>query len=153
MVRQELLVGALRDKVMGAVPRDAEHVRAYHVVVASEQEAQQIERKLGAGGKIGPIARAESLDNSTRGDDGDLGWFAQGTDTIVWPEVETAAFALQPGEISPIIKSPIGFHLIKVTARETRPLSESELIVLQRKALERWMAGLEKAATIETFLP
>jgi parvulin-like peptidyl-prolyl isomerase len=152
VVRQELTVGALRDRVLGAVPREAEHVRAYHVVVASEQEALQIERKLGAGGKIGPIARAQSIDASTRSDDGDLGWFALGTDTILWPEVENAAFALQPGETSPIIKSPVGFHLIRVTAREVRPLGENELIALQRKALEQWMSRLEQAAKIERFI-
>jgi parvulin-like peptidyl-prolyl isomerase len=152
VVRQELTVGALRDRVLSGVPREAEHVRAYHVVVATEQEAQLIERKLGAGGKIGPIARAQSIDASTRGDDGDLGWFAFGTETILWPEVEAAAFALQPGETSPIVRSPIGFHLIRVTARETRPLGESELLALQRRALEQWMAGLEQAARIERFI-
>lgn len=152
MVRSELLGAALRDRVLAAMPREAEHVRAFHILLATEAEAQQVMTRLDAGAKLGPLAQANSIDDSTRADDGDLCWFARGTGAILWPEVEAAAFALQPGETSGIVRSPIGFHIIRVTERQLRPLSDADLAAVQQAALEKWLAQLQSQAKIEKFV-
>jgi parvulin-like peptidyl-prolyl isomerase len=66
--------------------------------------------------------------------------------------VEDAAFALQPDEVSPVVKSPIGYHLIKVAAREVRPLTEADTTHFQQNALKQWMDGLKTSAKIEKFI-
>ncbi len=152
MVRSELLGAALRDLVLAATPREAEHVRAFHILLATKAEAQQVMARLDAGAKLGPLAQASSIDDSTRADDGDLGWFARDTGAILWPEVEAAAFALQPGETSSIVQSPVGFHLIRVTERQVRPLSDTDLAAVQQAALEKWLAQLQSQAKIEKFV-
>jgi parvulin-like peptidyl-prolyl isomerase len=149
LTRQELLTAALRDKLLADMPREAEYVRAFHILVNTESEARQVLARLDAGAKVGPLARAVSVDDSTRADDGDLGWFARSTGVILWPEVEEAAFALQPGETSGIVKSPVGFHIIRVTAREMRPLTDADLAALQQKMIEDWLANLRLQARIE----
>jgi parvulin-like peptidyl-prolyl isomerase len=151
MARHDLLTNALRDRVLSTLPKQAEYLRAFHILVATEGEAQQVLAKLDGGAKFGPLARQLSIDPSTAPDEGDLDWFAQGTGTILWPEVEAAAFSLQPGETSPIVQSPVGFHVIRVTGREMRPLSEADLAALQQAELNRWLDNLLASATVERF--
>jgi parvulin-like peptidyl-prolyl isomerase len=152
LLRRELLANAVRDRVLAALPRTAEYVHAYHIVVATEREARQVLTRLQNGAKFTALAQSLSLDESTRAAGGDLGWFARDTGAVLWPEVEDAAFSLQPGETSDIVKSPIGYHIIRVTEREVRSLTEADTIHLQTVALAEWMAGLKARAQIERFV-
>lgn len=152
LLRRELLANAMRDRVLATMPRTAEYVHAYHIVVATEREARQVLTRLQNGAKFTALAQSLSLDESTRADGGDLGWFARDTGAVLWPEVEDAAFSLQPGETSDIVKSPIGYHIIRVTEREVRGLTEADTIHLQTVALAEWMAGLKARAQIERFV-
>lgn len=152
LLRRELLVNAVRDHVLATMPRTAEYVHAYHIVVATEREARRVLTQLQNGAKFTALAQSLSLDESTRADGGDLGWFARNTGAVLWPEVEDAAFGLQPGETSAIVKSPIGYHIIRVTERETRGLTEADTIHLQTVALAEWLAGLKARAQIERFI-
>lgn len=152
LLRRELLVNAVRDHVLATMPRTAEYVHAYQIVVATEREARQVLTRLQNGAKFTALAQSLSLDESTRADGGDLGWFARNTGAVLWPEVEEAAFGLQPGETSAIVKSPIGYHIIRVTERETRGLTEADTIHLQTVALAEWIAGLKARAQIERFI-
>ncbi|MCS6847884.1 MAG: SurA N-terminal domain-containing protein [Anaerolineae bacterium] len=152
LLRRELLANAMRDRVLATMPRTAEYVHAYHIVVATEREARQVLARLQNGAKFTALAQSLSLDESTRADGGDLGWFARNTGAVLWPEVEDAAFSLQPGETSEIVKSPIGYHIIRVTGREVRGLTEADTIYLQTIALAEWMAGLKARSQIERFI-
>ncbi len=151
-IRLDLMVNSVRDMVLASVPRRAEYVRAFHILVASELEAQDVAAQLNAGAKIGPLAKKVSIDPATAPDEGDLGWFAQNTGAVMWPEVEAAAFALQPGDTSPVIKSPVGFHVIQVVERENRPLTESDLATLEQRAFRAWLDNLLMKATVEIFV-
>jgi peptidyl-prolyl cis-trans isomerase C len=82
---------------------------------------------------------------------GDLGWFPQGY--LTQPDVETAAFALQPGEYSDIIKSDLGYHIIYVVARDANhPLSVDARRTLQEKKLADWLQTTIAAAQIEVTI-
>jgi len=152
LIRRELLMNALRDQVVMEMPRTAEYVHAYHIVVATEREARQILTRLQNGAQFTSLAQSLSLDDGTRAAGGDLGWFARDTGAVIWPEVEDAAFSLQPGETSDVVKSPIGYHIIRVTEREVRPLSEADTTQLQVAGLSRWIADLKARAQIERFI-
>jgi len=152
LIRRELLMNALRDRVLTELPRTAEYVHAYHIVVATEREARQILTRLQNGAQFTSLAQSLSLDEGTRAAGGDLGWFARNTGTVLWPEVEDAAFSLQPGETSDVIKSPIGYHIIRVTEREVRGLNEADTAHLQTAALGKWIADLKARAQIERFI-
>lgn len=150
-LRYDLLVNAVRDRALADLPRTAEYVHAYHILLRTEAEARRVLAQLQNGARFSALAQSLSIDDSTRPAGGDLGWFTRNGQTIVWPEVEDAAFTLQPGEISGIVKSPVGFHIIKVVAREVRPYTEADLAHAQAVALAEWVEQLKARATIVRF--
>jgi peptidyl-prolyl cis-trans isomerase C len=84
-------------------------VHCAHILVKTEKEANTILEKLKKGEKFGNIAKQVSLcPSKKRG--GDLGTFSRGK---MVKEFEKAAFALQKGQISPIVKTKFGYHIIK----------------------------------------
>ncbi|HEC36557.1 MAG TPA: post-translocation molecular chaperone, partial [Anaerolineae bacterium] len=69
---------------------------------------------------------------------------------LLAPEIEEMAFSLQPGQISPVIESSFGFHIIQVIEREPdRPLNPENLQLLRDQAVQEWLEALWAQATIE----
>jgi peptidyl-prolyl cis-trans isomerase C len=84
-------------------------VHCAHVLVKTEQEAKIVIERLNKGEKFANIAKEMSLCSSgKRG--GDLGTFTRGK---MVKEFETAAFVLQKGQTSPMVKTKFGYHIIK----------------------------------------
>jgi len=84
-------------------------VHCAHILIKTEQEAKAVLERLKKGEKFASIAKEVSLcPSGKRG--GDLGTFGRGK---MVKEFETAAFALKKGEISPIVKTKFGYHIIK----------------------------------------
>ncbi|HEY3288610.1 MAG TPA: peptidylprolyl isomerase [Anaerolineae bacterium] len=151
-IRSELVASAMRDRIVEQLPRTADYVHAYHIVVATDAAAQSVLARLKAGAKFTALAQTTSIDVSTRNDGGDLGWFTQGTGTLLWSEVEDAAFALKAGQLSAVVHSPIGYHIIKVVERQTRALTPEDTAYLQQAAIEQWINKLRTNARIEKYI-
>jgi peptidyl-prolyl cis-trans isomerase C len=84
-------------------------VHCAHILVKTEQEAKNVLERLGKGEKFANIAKETSLcPSGKRG--GDLGTFVRGK---MVKEFETAAFALQKGQNSAIVKTKFGYHVIR----------------------------------------
>jgi foldase protein PrsA len=84
-------------------------VHCAHILVKTEKEAQNILERLKREEKFANIAKEVSLcPSKKRG--GDLGTFSRGQ---MVKEFEVAAFSLQKGEISPVVKTKFGYHIIK----------------------------------------
>jgi len=84
-------------------------VHAAHVLVKTEKEANAVLERLNKGEKFANIAKEVSLcPSKKRG--GDLGTFGRGK---MVKEFEEAAFALQKGQTSSIVKTKFGYHIIK----------------------------------------
>jgi parvulin-like peptidyl-prolyl isomerase len=146
-----------RDRM--AIP---ESVRAAHIIKNVDQtnpeeaalaSIRAAEEKIKAGESFDKVAD-ELSDCPGRG--GDLGWFPRGE---MVPEFDAVVFALKPGEISPIFRTPFGFHIAKVfdhkpermaTFEEARPQIERHLLTEKHhKALERLCDYLRARATVE----
>jgi foldase protein PrsA len=78
--------------------------------VKTQKEAQSILARLSKGEKFSNIAKETSLDPGSGKRGGDLGWFSRGK---MVKEFEQAAFALQKGQTSPIVKTQFGYHVIR----------------------------------------
>jgi len=91
-----------------------DEVTASHILVEDEATAKDILAKLQAGEKFEDLAKQNSIDTSNKDNGGSLGTFGKGQ---MVKEFEDAAFALKPGEISDVVKTDFGFHIIKVTEK------------------------------------
>lgn len=87
-------------------------VRASHILCNSKEDALKFLEKIENGASFEDIARENSLDQASAAVGGDIGEFGKGD---LNPSFENAVFNLKVGEISEIIKTDIGYHIIKRT--------------------------------------
>jgi peptidyl-prolyl cis-trans isomerase C len=93
--------------------KTGDQVRASHILVKSEKEAKDVLAQLKAGGNFEELAKKLSTDGAaSKG--GDLGWFSKGS---MIPEFEKVAFTMKEGQISDIVKTKFGYHIIKLTGK------------------------------------
>lgn len=98
-------------------------VKASHILIESEEEATKILLRAKAGEDFNKLAAEFSIDPSAKENSGDLGYFSAG-DMI--PEFEEAAFSLEPGQISGLVQSDYGFHIIKVEDKKVLSFDETK---------------------------
>jgi len=143
---QAMAAAWMRDQIIATVPEVAEQIHARHIFVYNEEQVQTVLAKLQAGADFGDLAA--QFDPVGQGD---LGWFPRGY--LFNGQVEEAAFALQPGEISAPIPADGGFYLIQVLERDgQRPLTPDMRRQLQEQYLQNWIADRRAQARIEVFI-
>jgi len=148
---EEILAEDMVQKIADGVPSSVDQVHARHILVASQAAADTLRAQLVAGEDFATLASQQSLDLSTRLAGGDLGWFPKGILTM--PEVEAAAFALQnAGDLSPVVHSALGFHIVQLVERGDHPLSPQALQRLREQAVDDWLAARRQQAKIEILV-
>ena len=122
--------------------RDVAKVRARHIVTATREEAEEALRKVRSGTDFSALAARLNTDN-TRERSGDLGLVPRG---YMVREFEEALFSLRQGELSGIVKTRFGYHIIKaeeVIGEKLHPLADVREQV-KRKVLEVRLAELRE---------
>jgi peptidyl-prolyl cis-trans isomerase C len=92
-----------------------EEVRARHILVEAEPDAQAALKRVKGGEDFAKVANEMSKDPGSKG--GELGWF---TKERMVPEFAEAAFKMQPGQISDPVKSQFGWHIIQLEERRQK---------------------------------
>ena len=150
----------------GSGPASIQQTHARHILirvneVVSESEARHkmetVRERLVNGGDFAEMARLYSQDGSAA-KGGDLGWISPG-DTV--PDFERAMDALKDNQISPVVQSPFGMHLIQVLERRQRDVSEDRKRAAARQAIRErrldeayqdWLRQLRDRAYVENRL-
>ncbi len=132
-------------------------VRASHVLVETEEDANKIYERIQKGENFSALAKEFSKDTGSAKKGGDLGFFGRGK---MVPEFERVAFSLKVGEVSKPVSTRFGFHIIKVTDKKGGRQGEFEevknalakrLVMDQQKDIfETYVNSLKKNAKIET---
>lgn len=132
-----------------------DEVRASHILLKTREEAEMIRKKIKGGSRFEDLAKRHSIDPGSKDRGGDLGYFKKG---MMVPEFDTAAFKLKSGEVSDIVETKFGYHLIKVTGRKEgkkkdfeEASKELEKKLLTKKRKERFdtlVAELKSKAKI-----
>jgi len=132
----------MRDKIVAALPSTAEQVHIQQILLYNEATAQSFLTQLNGGADFDELAL--EANRLTRGD---LGWVPRGY--LLNEQIEEAAFGLTVGEHSDVIATDVGFHIIRILARDPqRPLSPDAYLVLQEQALKKWIAEQRQQAAI-----
>jgi peptidyl-prolyl cis-trans isomerase D len=103
--------------------RAPEQIRASHILLKSEGKddaalrarAEELLKEAKGGADFAALAKKNSEDEGTAPNGGDLDFFERGR---MVPEFDSAAFALKPGDISELVKTQYGYHIIKLTDRK-----------------------------------
>jgi peptidyl-prolyl cis-trans isomerase D len=131
-----------------------EEIRASHILFKLDgknesdvqAKANEVLKRVKAGEDFAALAKQYSEDDSNKDKGGDLDYFPRGA---MVPEFETAAFALKPGEISDLVKTSFGFHIIKkVDHRQatTRPIGDVRAEIEDQLKWQKAQAEAEQQA-------
>ncbi len=137
---------ALRLKLQDAVATDittkGTFVDSRHILVATEEEANDVISALNAGGSFSDLAKAVSTDTGSGANGGELGW------SPVTNYVKEFQDAVKTGEIGAIlgpIKSQFGYHVIQVRAREERELTQDQIDNAKSSAFTNWLKDYKES--------
>lgn len=141
-----------------------ERVSARHILIAPKESqafqpgkkeytdaqakahAEELRKKIAGGADFAALAKAESFDTVSGGKGGDLGAFGRG-DMV--PEFEQAVFTAKPGEVTPVVKTEFGYHIIQVQSRDAAPLTEVRPQLEQRLKQTLLQARLDQMKTAQ----
>ncbi|MBU4563040.1 peptidyl-prolyl cis-trans isomerase [bacterium] len=134
---------------------EKEQVHLFNILVETEEEAQDILEQLKAGGDFSEIAKEKSTGPSAA-QGGDLGYLSKGT---IIPEIEEVVFALEVEELSEVVKTDFGFHILKITEKKPETVKALEEIkediiqtllpTKQKEAFENLLEELKSQVEIE----
>lgn len=130
-----------------------DEVRAHHILVKTEVEVKAIVAELASGGNFEEIAKTKSIDESSKVNGGDLGYFTKGR---MVPEFETAAFSTEVGKVSAPVQTTYGWHLIRIDDKRVSAPPTFESVVpqlrdeLMAELVDRAAKDLRQGIKIET---
>jgi parvulin-like peptidyl-prolyl isomerase len=142
-LRKVFAAQLLREKLTEAMDFEVEttkpEVWARHILVASEdyELGLDILARLREGENFYDLAALYSIDESNKDMGGDLGWFDKST---MVPEFSEAAFSLGEGELSQLVETTFGYHIIQVLGRRESPVSANEILQQRQQLFSIWLS-------------
>ena len=146
-MKRAIAAAWMRDQVITEVPLTAEQIHARQILLYNSDQAEAVYQLLEDGTEFGTLA--VQYDPVTYGD---LGWFPKGYLNV--SELDDVIFDLEPGLYSPVIQTPLGYHIVQVLERDpNHPLSVDARRVLQLQVLAEWLDTQRNLSEIEVLLP
>lgn len=157
MIKEEILVQKMINKVKSEVTvssDDMREIRAWHILIPSAQKdlADKVLAMAKRGEDFSSLAKKFSIDKVSALKGGDLGFFGKGQ---MVEEFEKSAYALKSNEISPLVKTQFGYHIIKMNESRLKKDANKDSILNQKKEniFNKWFLNLKTKAKIEIKNP
>jgi parvulin-like peptidyl-prolyl isomerase len=146
-----LLAQRVQTVLFAGLNGNVRQVRARHIVVRTEAEANTLLQQLQAGEDFAALAAAYSIDLTSRERGGDLGWFVPGE--LMDARLGEVAFSLNPGASAGPIATSIGYHIIQSLEFAERPIEPERMGLLMQNIYQTWLEQQFQQAAIERYLP
>jgi foldase protein PrsA len=135
-IEADMLRLRVNEYMVGKTPEAALQVHVQGILVATEEEAQDVVARLGSGEDFADVAQEVSIDPASKESGGDLGWFPEG---IKVTEFDAVAFNLELGTLSEPFSTQQGYWVIEVLEKEdNRPLAEAARQQLGSQSFSDW---------------
>ena len=113
----------------------------------AKSQAEDLKKQIDAGADFAELAKKFSGDEGSASNNGDLGLIIKGQ-TV--PEFEAAAYALEPGQVSAVIKTQFGYHIIKVTGKEGDQVRASHILI-KGVDIQTWLRDQRAKSQIRQY--
>jgi parvulin-like peptidyl-prolyl isomerase len=148
---RQLLSAAVQQYVLGSEAPLVEQVHARHILVSGEEEAIALLLRIQSGESFSELAQEHSKDESSSALGGDLGFFPR---NVMPSAIESAAFGLSPGQISGVVKTGFGFHIIEVIEKDpSRQVPEDMLAAWRQNTFLGWLEAHRAVAKVKYLIP
>lgn len=149
MISEEMSAANVQKAVTKGMTTTVLEVDARHILVTSLVTATMILNQLHHGADFATLARKYSIDTGSAVKGGDLGYFARGA--MVKP-FEDAAFSLKVGQISGIVHSTFGYHIIQVIGRKMVAETATQLSTQSSQVFAAWLQAQAAHSTIIRYI-
>ncbi len=145
-----------------ASKNDYEQVKARHILIAfkgspaaqegkpelteeqAKAKAEELRKQIAGGASFEELAKKESDDTGSGANGGDLGTFGRGQ---MVPEFEKAAFEAKAGEVTPVVRTQFGYHIIKVEEHNHTPFEQVKPVIERAERQAKLTAALDAMKT------
>ena len=135
----EKFFNEFRDSI-GVIPEKVKIAHIFLIPKVTEKEKEKYKAKAEAildslkhGADFAEMAKKYSEDPGSAAEGGDLGWVSKG---VFYPQFEAAAFALKPGQISGVVESPVGYHIIQMIEKRGDKIHVRHILIKIKKGNE-----------------
>jgi hypothetical protein len=149
-LQRQLLSASFQEHIVGATAPVVEQVHARHILLQTESDAMDLLIKLQEGQSFASLAAQYSLDRGSKDQGGDLGFFPRG---VMTKQLEAVAFGLNPGQISGIVQTDFGYHIIEVVEKDpARRVADELLAPWRQTTFVNWLESQRTTAKIEYLI-
>ncbi|MCX7840642.1 MAG: peptidylprolyl isomerase [Anaerolineae bacterium] len=149
-LRSNLVSEIMFNRITSAFPTVAEQVHVRQILVSTPATAQTLRDRARRGEDFAALAKQYSLDETSKTNGGDLGWVPRG---VLDPRLDAVIFDLPVGQVSDVITTNFGYHIVQVIAKDkARPLPPELLQDQRQRAFLEWLKVVRDSVKIERFV-
>lgn len=149
-MRANLLSEIMFNRITAPFPTAVEQVHLRQILVSTPATAQTLRDRARKGEDFAALAKQHSLDETSKANGGDLGWMPRG---VLDPRLDAVIFDLPVGQVSDVVTTNFGYHVVQVTEKEkSRALPPELLQDTRQRAFLEWLKAVRESLKIERFV-
>jgi parvulin-like peptidyl-prolyl isomerase len=149
-MRANLLSEIMFSRITAPFPTAVEQVHLRQILVSTPALAQTLRDRARKGEDFAALAKQYSMDETSKTNGGDLGWVPKG---VLDPRLDAVIFDIPVGQVSDVITTSFGYHVVQVTEKDkSRALPPELLQDTRQRAFLEWLKAVRESVKIERFV-
>ena len=149
-MRANILSEDMFKSVTAVFPTVREQVHLRQILVSTAALAQTLRDRARKGEDFAALAKQYSMDETSKANGGDLGWVPKG---VLDPRIDAVAFDLPVNQVSDVITTNFGYHVIQLTEKDkARALPPEILQDVRQQGFLLWLKAVRESMKVEQFV-